>query len=150
MTNCIEFIETLNSGSVRPLVNLTGVDAKRHYGPAVIFHFKKNFVFDVAVVYGVQNCWGRYIVFDNDSNISLWLEGSLKEAISPENFTAHSIKYGINGDGIEVKFHSTGYPASYKTIVRNRLFGRQIEWNDKGEVVFDVDLDIPQPWPDAP
>ncbi|MDR3267239.1 MAG: hypothetical protein LBT24_06700 [Tannerella sp.] len=54
------------------------------------------------------------------------------------------------GNGIEVKFHPTGYPASYKTIVKNRLFGRQIAWNDKGEVISDVDLDIPKPWTDAP
>ncbi|MDR3181936.1 MAG: hypothetical protein LBT89_03290 [Planctomycetaceae bacterium] len=54
------------------------------------------------------------------------------------------------GNGIEVKFHSTGYPASYKTIVKNRLFGRQIEWNEKGEVISDIDIDIPKPWADAP
>jgi hypothetical protein len=59
-------------------------------------------------------------------------------------------RYAINGDGIEVKFHSTGYPASYKTIVRNRLFGRQIEWDEKGNVISDVDLDIPMPWADVP
>jgi hypothetical protein len=56
----------------------------------------------------------------------------------------------LNGKGIHVKFHTTGYPASYKTIVKNRLFGRQIEWNDKGEVISDLDIDIPKPWADAP
>ncbi|MDR0610642.1 MAG: hypothetical protein LBG58_11065, partial [Planctomycetaceae bacterium] len=59
-------------------------------------------------------------------------------------------KVPLIGNGTEVKFHPTGYPASYKTIVRNRLFGRQIEWNDKGEVISDIDLDIPKPWLDAP
>ncbi|MDR3232686.1 MAG: hypothetical protein LBT46_03300, partial [Planctomycetaceae bacterium] len=52
--------------------------------------------------------------------------------------------------GIEITFHPTGYPANYRTIVKGRLFGRQIEWNDKGEVISDVDLDIPKPWADAP
>jgi hypothetical protein len=51
--------------------------------------------------------------------------------------------------GVEVTFHPNGYPAHYRTIIRNRLFGRQIEWNDKGEVVSDVDLDIPKTWADA-
>jgi hypothetical protein len=59
-------------------------------------------------------------------------------------------KFTPNGNGIMVKFHATGYPSSYKTIVKNRLFGRQIEWNDKGEVISDIDLDIPKPWLDAP
>jgi hypothetical protein len=52
--------------------------------------------------------------------------------------------------GIEVTFHSNGYPANYRTVVNNRLYGRQIEWNDKGELISDVDLDIPKEWKDAP
>jgi hypothetical protein len=84
--------------------------------------------------------------FANNSNRLpiLYLEGFIKR---PEQFNGIP---SLDGKGIEVKFHSTGYPASYKTIVRNRLFGRQIEWNDKGEVISDIDLDIPKPWLDAP
>jgi hypothetical protein len=53
--------------------------------------------------------------------------------------------------GVEIFFHGNGFPSKYCTHVkRNRLFGRQIEWNDKGEVISDVDLDIPKPWADAP
>jgi hypothetical protein len=46
--------------------------------------------------------------------------------------------------GVEIKFHPNGYPSTYNTIVNNRLYGRQIEWNDKGEIISDVDLDIPK------
>jgi hypothetical protein len=74
----------------------------------------------------------------------LYLEGRIS---LPETFNAQPC---LDNNGIEVKFHSTGYPATYKTIVKNRLYGRQIEWNDKGEVVSDVDLDIPKEWENAP
>lgn len=56
----------------------------------------------------------------------------------------------LNGNGIVIKFFSDGTPSTYKTIVRNRLFGRQIEWDEKGNVISDVDLDIPKPWSGAP
>ena len=52
--------------------------------------------------------------------------------------------------GTKITFHENNCPALYRTIVKNRLFGRQIEWNDKGEVISDIDLDIPKPWLDAP
>ncbi|MDR2346385.1 MAG: hypothetical protein LBE18_09990 [Planctomycetaceae bacterium] len=52
--------------------------------------------------------------------------------------------------GIEVEFHISGYPASYRSIVGDRLYGRQIEWNDKGEVISDIDLDIPKEWKNTP
>jgi hypothetical protein len=74
----------------------------------------------------------------------LYLEGQI---YFPETFLAQPT---LANNGIEVKFHSTGYPATYKTIVKNRLYGRQIEWNDKGELISDVDLDIPKEWKDAP
>jgi hypothetical protein len=34
--------------------------------------------------------------------------------------------------------------------VNNRLYGRQIEWNNKGELIYDIDLDIPKEWKNAP
>jgi hypothetical protein len=53
--------------------------------------------------------------------------------------------------GVEIFFHSNGFPSKYRTHVKHdRLLGRQIEWNDKGEVISDIDLDIPKPWIDAP
>lgn len=56
----------------------------------------------------------------------------------------------LESNGVQIKFHTNGTPSTYKTIVRNRLFGRQIEWDEKGNVISDVDLDIPKPWPGAP
>jgi hypothetical protein len=47
------------------------------------------------------------------------------------------------GRGVEVRFHPNGMPKSYYTMVRGRHYGRQIEWDDNGKVIFDVDLDIP-------
>ncbi|MDR3267251.1 MAG: hypothetical protein LBT24_06760 [Tannerella sp.] len=87
---------------------------------------------------------GYAYAHNSDGFPTFYVTGNIKR---PEQFQGIP---SLNGTGIEVKFHPTGYPASYKTIVRNRLFGRQIEWNDKGEVISDVDLDIPKPWADAP
>jgi hypothetical protein len=81
---------------------------------------------------------------NHDGMPTLYLEGKI---IAPDKFDGVPSLYET---GIIIRFHPTGYPASYKTIVNNRLFGRQIEWNDKGEVLSDVDLDIPKPWADAP
>jgi hypothetical protein len=99
---------------------------------------------------------GYFISFDNNEKVIVYAEGQMQDV--DENFkdinrisflSVDNQRYVLN-KGIEVKFHPTGYPSSYKTIVRNRLFGRQMEWNDKGEVISDVDLDIPRPWADAP
>jgi hypothetical protein len=54
-------------------------------------------------------------------------------------------------NGVEISFHENGVPSKYRTHVKHdRLFGRQIEWDEKGKVTSDVDLDIPMPWADAP
>ena len=123
----------------------------------VHFYFYKNTLAQVWVRKGEF----RYVFdYGEDNRFRNYTQGHVDIIDDQRQVQPHSVprmykpgeypRYAINGDGIEIKFHSTGYPASYKTIVRNRLFGRQIEWNDKGEVVSDVDLDIPQPWPDAP
>ncbi|MDR3109071.1 MAG: hypothetical protein LBU65_05200 [Planctomycetaceae bacterium] len=81
-----------------------------------------------------------------DGMPTLYLEGKI---IAPDKFDGVPSLYET-GIIIIIRFHPIGYPASYKTIVKNRLFGRQIEWNDKGEILSDVDLDIPKPCADAP
>jgi hypothetical protein len=99
---------------------------------------------------------GYYISWNKDNSPEIYAEGDISSILllrhneNEVNGFISSNKISIDGNGIEVLFHSTGYPASYKTIVKNRLFGRQIEWNDKGEVISDIDLDIPKPWLDAP
>ena len=54
-----------------------------------------------------------------------------------------------------MKFHPTGYPASYKTFVKGELLGRQVEWDEEGNVLSDIDTspqvepvaEFPQPIP---
>jgi hypothetical protein len=98
---------------------------------------------------------GYYIQFNPSGQIEYYIEGNLnREDISmPDNgnsFDANTISITPGLFAIEIKYHVTGYPASYKSIAKNRLYGRQIEWNDKGELISDVDLNIPKEWKDAP
>jgi hypothetical protein len=150
----IDCYEVLESGKVSGLITAAGFNSKKQYDPEVVFRFNKNSVFDVAIVQptGVPyREFGKYMLFD-ENGLSLWLDGDLYELKGPDS-GYHSLplelQYKISGSGTEVKFHKNGYPAGYKTIANNRLFGRQIEWNDQGEVISDVDLDIPKPWVDA-
>ncbi|MDR2641665.1 MAG: hypothetical protein LBC74_02605 [Planctomycetaceae bacterium] len=98
---------------------------------------------------------GYYIQFNRSGQIEYYIEGNLnrENIFMPDNgnsFDVNTISITPDLFAIEIKYHPTGYPASYKSITKNRLYGRQIEWNDKGEVVSDVDLDIPKEWKDAP
>ncbi len=106
---------------------------------------------------------GYFVEFNHKGNVKAYREGKMKvishlmdkdtadfEADLLNGFIAFDLRLKIE-QGIEIQYYPNGIPLSYKTFVKqNRLFGRQIEWNDKGEVVSDVDLDIPIPWPDAP
>lgn len=105
---------------------------------------------------------GYYLSIDDNGKILAYAEGinDSSEARSLENFYNNQCKtrnyYWLRRNtfvtlkkGIEVTFHPNGYPSTYRTIVRDRLYGKQIEWNDKGEVILDVDLDIPKEWKDA-
>jgi hypothetical protein len=60
------------------------------------------------------------------------------------------VQHGVDGDGVEIYFHPTVFLKSYRTIIKNRLFGRQTEWDEKGKVISNVDLDFPQKWNNAP
>jgi hypothetical protein len=106
---------------------------------------------------------GYNLSIDEGGNILAYAEGNVKygESREPENLYQNKDKsrqyywnagnsFYVLNKGIEVIFHPNGYPASYRTVVNNRLFGRQIEWDDKGEVLSDVDLDIPKEWKDVP
>jgi hypothetical protein len=107
---------------------------------------------------------GYNLSIDEDGTILAYAEGEIQygETRNLENFykkqEGQSRQYYWNmlnsfymlDKGVEITFHPNGYPASYHTVISNRLYGRQIEWNDKGEIVSDVDLDIPKEWKDAP
>jgi hypothetical protein len=125
------------------LLNLHSIKSFEHkFGQISFSNWKCQWGYVVGQIHAVLQ--GYAYANNSDGLPLLYLEGLIK---TPEQF--HDIP-SLDGKGIEVKFHSTCYPATYKTIVKNRLFGRQIEWNDKGEVISDVDLDIPKPWADTP
>jgi hypothetical protein len=134
-----EMIELLDL----PLINQT----KHRFGQVSFSNWKCQWGYFAGQSYdnySMETLQGYAFAKNSDGMPTLYLEGSIN---FPDKFDGIP---SLNEKGIIITFHSTGYPASYKTIVRNRLFGRQIEWNDKGEVISDVDLDIPKPWLDAP
>jgi len=149
LKNCTDFFETLKTGSVSNLQH-AALEEKGWHGAKVVFRFKKNVVFDVAVV--GAGTLGRYLLFDDDGRVKLWLEGSLEGINTQPTFEKEPVKYKIGNDGIVIKFHSSGYPASYKSLVGNQL-DRQIEWDENGNVISDIDpglskslvVDTPQP-----
>jgi hypothetical protein len=71
---------------------------------------------------------------------AVYLEGDIDD---PDMINATIPILSKSGRGIEVRFHPNGMPKSYYTMVRGRHYGRQIEWDDNGKVIFDIDLDIP-------
>jgi hypothetical protein len=96
-----------------------------------------------------------YFLSFKDNRLLIYAEGDISMAFNryydvtaKDNTKLDNLS--INGKGTEIKFHSTGFPSTYKSIVKNRLYGHQIEWNDKGEIISDIDLDIPKEWKDAP
>jgi hypothetical protein len=88
---------------------------------------------------------GYFLRFDEEGKVLFYQEGVIKPDY--EELPSYC---GTIYSGTKITFYKNNCPALYRTIVKNRLFGRQIEWNDKGEVISDIDLDIPKPWFDAP
>jgi glycerophosphoryl diester phosphodiesterase len=94
---------------------------------------------------------GYFFTFSKENYLTKYIEGDITfnvNAVGRE--VEETAALPQKGSGLEIKFHESGYPSNYRTIVKERLYGRQIEWNDKGEVISDIDLDIPKPWLDAP
>jgi hypothetical protein len=76
----------------------------------------------------------------------MWIEGDMYDLdFRHDASKPKSNRCRINGDGVEIYFHPTGHPKSYRTIIVNRLFGRQIEWDEKGKILSNVELDFPKP-----
>jgi hypothetical protein len=105
----------------------------------------------VGVKGGNRRDCGFFLVFDDQLRFQRYVKGEVE---FDYNSSGHNVgktaKVPDNGSGIEIIFHKNGYPATYRSIVKKRLFGRQIEWNDKGEVMSDIDLDIPKELEEAP
>ena len=154
LERCFDIYDAIHAGKVGELLPLAGLDAKEYRDPQIIFAFEKQRVRDVAVLQkgGYPRARGAWLSCDKDGRLAVCYEGDLLE-IDPGNGTGNDpVTYIIHPDGrgIIVTFHATGYPATYTSVARNRLFGRQIKWDERGEVFSDTDLDFPQPWPDAP
>ncbi|MDR1924078.1 MAG: hypothetical protein LBQ66_06860 [Planctomycetaceae bacterium] len=105
---------------------------------------------------------GYFLSIDEDGKILAYAEGVVDEGEvrSFENYYNNTNKsrnffwhpplvFAPISKGIEVTFHSNGHPATYRTIEQNHLRGRQIEWNDKGNIISNVNLDTPKPLPDT-
>jgi hypothetical protein len=125
-------------------------------------HFTNGIVRDIQFT-SYSNRRGYYLSLDNKGRIIAYAEGvidgvknekQLDKFYEERDGDRPSFQCGffrtLLGKGIEIEFHPNGYPSTYRTIVRDRLYGKQLEWNDKGEVILDVDLDIPKEWKDAP
>jgi hypothetical protein len=152
ISNCYK---NVRDGDVRKLLTIQGFDKHPTNDIYINIVFAKKHIESVmcSQLFN-EGRYACYMQFDEQEQLTTYRLGNLIKPTNQTNSiglnTSNKTPHGIDGSGTEVKFHSTGYPASYKTIVKNRLFGRQIEWNDKGEVISDVDLDIPKPWADAP
>jgi hypothetical protein len=147
--------KTLKSGQVKKLLTDNYYKQPGEFSDGIVkFRFGKNYLYDVTASDSKAD-WvdGIYIMFDAKSHVKLWLSGKLREIdIASERKISDPLKvrYSIDGDGIEIHFHPTGFPKSYRTIIRNRLFGSQIEWDENGKIISNVDLEFPQKWKEAP
>jgi hypothetical protein len=150
----IKKYKVLKSGQVKKLLEDIHLDLNEYDNGAIFFRFEKKHLFDAAIdARGYPVTRGSYFMFDDKSRVKMWLEGDMREledSFSKKRADPKKTKYTIDGDGVEIHFHPTGFPKSYRTIVRNRLFGRQIEWDENGKIISNVDLEFPQQWKEAP
>jgi hypothetical protein len=146
--------KTLKDGQVKKILNDIYPEPSKYSKAMAMFRFGKNYLYDVTFAEGYsRETNGNYFKFDEKSRVTMWLNGDLRE-IDNEFLRGLKdplkVRYTIDGDGVEIRFHPTGFPKTYRTIVRNRLFGRQIEWDENGKIISNVDIDFPQKWENAP
>jgi hypothetical protein len=146
----VKYDKEVRSGKLQPLLEVPGFENFRISDRYLKFYFHKETLAQV-LVYCLQNNkhFGCRLNYDEKNRLLIYIIGEMQEIKTTKNETVTS-RSVLDGDGIEVKFHLTGYPASYKTIVKNCLLGYQIEWNEDGEIISNVNLDTPKPWLDAP
>ena len=160
LNQIIGFDKAVRQGNVLHLIRELGIEETTRVSTGIkqevytSFYFYKNSLAQVWLYsYAAEGKSG--VVFDYDENNRL--RGYMRGIISPideqgqtQDFPSYHgngvyPKYKINGDGIEVKFHPMGHPASYKTFVKNELLGRQAEWDEKGNVISYIDTSSPMP-----
>jgi antitoxin component YwqK of YwqJK toxin-antitoxin module len=162
LTKIGEYHQAIIAGKAEPLVDnqVFAKHVKKEIRPSVhIFYSGKKVSFLGA--YAIDD-WcdpGYFMVFDEYARLVKYVEG---EITFDQNLTGYDVAKSAKlfledmfsetnrrPSGLEITFHPSGYPASYKTIVKNRLFGRQIEWDEMGNVLSDIDQDIPILLPDT-
>lgn len=148
--------KTLKDGQVKKLLidNYWYKKVSENSSGIIEFRFGKNYLYDVSIKDDDNDLvMGTYMMFDDKSHAKLWLAGDLRDIDSDfdrKSTDPLKVHYSIDGDGVEIHFHPTGFPKSYRTIIKNRLFGRQIEWDETGKVISNVDLEFPKKWNEAP
>jgi hypothetical protein len=145
-----KFLNPTLKGELQPILNYVATRFSKIDRVCTDIKFDNDRVTLITVRAHYIDKQGIFLVFDNSKNLIKYVEGSMQMDYDTMEYDMSIPDLIKNGESIQVTFHRNGYPATYHSIIRNRLFGRQIEWNDKGEVVSDVDLDIPQEWKDAP
>jgi len=153
LTKIEEYRQAVIAGDALPLVN-NGMFVRDDARPHVKVSYSSAKVAFVGV-YDPENFRsnGFFMVFDEYFRLTKYVEG---EITFDQNLTGYEvaktaklhlrdlpIERNRRPSGLEITFHSTGYPSSYKTIVRNELIGRQIEWDEKGNVISDIDTSLP-------
>lgn len=159
LNNIQKYCDNIAVGNPGPLIE-NPVFAKQNFlngrYPAHIvnLHFYEDFISDAYVELNTGPDFGYYLSLNREGNPTRYVEGDLLETdpteVDSQNPAKHRRQMTVNGTGRILTFYSSGYPATYTNIVKNRLFGRQIEWNVSGDVISDVDQDIPIAWKDAP
>ncbi|MDR2757640.1 MAG: hypothetical protein LBC20_18270 [Planctomycetaceae bacterium] len=146
----VKYDKDIRSGKLQPLLEVPGFENFRISDRYLKFYFHKETLAQFRVYcLRTGGCFACCLNYDEKNRLLSYIIGEMKE-IRPDKSKPALTQLILDGDGIEVKFHLTGYPASYKTIVKNCLLGQQIEWNENGEVISHINLDTPKPWSDIP
>ena len=150
-----EYHQAVVTGKVLPLLDTTvfsveNDDTRPH---VYVFYSGKKVAFVGVQVLENFRYPGYFMVFDEYSRLVKYVEGEIN---FDQNLTGHEVaksaklflrdlpgEQNRQPSGLEIIFHATGYPASYKTIVKGELIGRQIEWDENGNVLSDDDIPPP-------
>jgi hypothetical protein len=145
-----KYTEAVAKGNPGPIIETPAL--KKHdtyHRYEVNFCFGKDYIANVlTILKSNQGETGSYLTFDSEENVREYVEGDLLE-IDPivldwSKLYRNHRRFVIEGTGTEVKIHPNGFLASYRKFVKNRLFGRQVTWNDKGEVISDENIEVPR------
>ncbi|MDR1478275.1 MAG: hypothetical protein LBJ00_04970 [Planctomycetaceae bacterium] len=151
-----KYAVAVSKGNPGPIIETPALKKQDgFYQYNVNFCFGKDYVANVlTVLKNNEGKSGSYLTFDSEGSVREYVEGNLIE-IDPivwdwSKLYRNYRRFVIDGTGTEVKIHPNGFLSSYRKFVKNRLFGRQITWNDKGEVITDENIEVPKNRLDKP